>query len=187
MGSEPTTESTGGDRPDGDASAPRAIVTDGGETTRPPYSPATLLRDWIAAGAVVAGLYALLYAVPLPPFGVPGYLLVVAFDRFEAVLTTVPSSAAYDAAFGGFLAALAVVAALGGSAARSRGARDDWRVGAGSGLAIVGAVGAVLAVGVFAAAAGGDYVPFLLVTGTSLALLAGGRVLAFGRLGRRSA
>lgn len=187
MGSEPSTESTGADRPDGDASAPPPIVTDGGEATRPPYSPATLLHDWVAAGVVVAGLYALLYAVPLPPFGVPGYLLIVAFDWLEAILPTFPSSSAYDAAFGGFLVALAAAAAVGGSAARSRGARDGWRVGAGSGLATVGAVGAVLAVGVFAANARGDYGPFLLVTGTSLALLAGGRVLAFGRLGRRSA
>ncbi|QZY00304.1 hypothetical protein [Halobaculum rubrum] len=187
MGSDPSTESTGADRPDGDTVAPSPPVTDGGGTTRPPYAPVTLLRDWVAAAVVVVGLYALLYAVPLPPFGVPGYLLVVAFDWLEPVLPTFPTSGAYDAAFAGFLAALATVAAIGGSAARSRGARDGWHVGAGSGLATVGVVGAVLAVGVFAANARGDYVPFLLVTGTSLALLAGGRVLAFGRLGRRSA
>jgi hypothetical protein len=161
MGSEPSTESTSGDRQNDDPG-------------RPPYARSTLLRDWVAACAVVAGLYALLYAVPLPPLGVLGYLLVVAFDALEPILPTFPSSAAYNAGFAGFLAVVAAVAAVYESAARSRtgtGARDGWRVGAGSGLATVGAVGFLLGVGVFAANARGDYAPFVLVTGTSLALL----------------
>lgn len=129
----------------------------------------------------------MLYAVPLPPFGVPGYLLIVAFDSLEVVLPAFPSSAAYDPGFAGFLAVVAAVAAVYGSAARSRGTRDGWQVGVGAGLATGGAVGLVLGVGVFTANARGDYAPLLLVMGTSLAHLWAGRSLALVRLGRRSA
>ncbi|WP_348612548.1 hypothetical protein [Halobaculum rarum] len=176
MGSEPSTGSTSdGDRNTDDARAPR----------RRPYAVATLLRDWVVAVAVIAGLYGLLYAIPVPPFGVPGYLLIVAFDQLEAVLPAFASAAAYDAAFAGFLAVLALLAALVASWARSHDSLGGWRVGVGAALAVVGAVGILVAAGVFARFAAGDYTPLLLVTGTAIALVAVGRSLALGRIGRR--
>lgn len=176
MGSEPSTESTDeGDRAMDGACANR----------RRPYAAATLVRDWAVAVAVIAGLYGLLYAIPVPPFGVPGYLLIVAFDWLEPVLPSFASSAAYDAGFAGFLGVLAVLAAVAASWARSRGVPGGWRVGVAAGCWTVGAVGLALASGVFVRYSRGDYVPLLLVVGTSLALVWVGRSLAVGRLGRR--
>lgn len=178
MDSEPSAEPIPGPDPDPDAEP----VPPG----RAPFAPRTLARDAVAAGAVVAGLYGLLYAVPLPPFGVPGYLLLVAFDALEVVLPRFASSAAYDAAFAGFLAALSLVAALAASWTRSRGATAGRRVAAGAALAVVGVVGLLVAAGVFVPYAGGQYGPLLLVVGTGLALVAAGRYVALGRLGRRA-
>ncbi|GAA0211176.1 hypothetical protein [Halobaculum roseum] len=178
MGSEPSTESTSaGDRNTNDACAPH----------RRPYAVATLLRDWVVAVAVVAGLYGLLYAIPVPPFGVPGYLLIVAFDRLETVLPAFSSSTAYDAAFAGFLGTLAVVASLGASWSRSRGAAGGRSVAAGAAVTVVGVVGAALWSTVFLRFAGGDYTPLLVVGATTVLLLFAGRYLAVGRFGRRLA
>lgn len=153
--------------------------TDGGD--RAPYAPGTLLRDAVVSGAVIAGLYSLLYGVPVPPFAIPGYLLVVAFDALEAVLPSFPSSTAYDAAFATFLAVLALLSALTASWARTHGAPGDLRPGAGGALATLGALALVLAAGVFLRYAAGDYTPLLLVTVIGIALLFGGAAVAFGR------
>lgn len=157
---------------------------------REPFAPRTLLADAAVAGVVVAGLYGLLYAVPFPPFGVPGYLLIVAFDALEPVLPPFATAAAYDAAFAGFLAALALVASAAASRARAQSpdtaGPSGVRTAAGAALAVVGAVGLVVAAVVFAPYVGGQYVPLLLVAGTGLALVAAGRYVALGRVGRRS-
>jgi len=178
MGPEPSTVSTSdGDRNTDGACAPR----------RRPYAVVTLLRDWVVAVAVIAGLYGLLYAIPFPPFGVPGYLLIVAFDRLEAVLPPFSTSTAYDVAFAGFLGTLAVVASLGSSWSRSRGAVGGRSVAAGAAVTVVGAVGAVLWSAVFLRFAGGDYAPLTVVGATTVLLLFAGRYLAVGRFGRRPA
>ena len=178
MESEPSTESTSGvDRNTDGACAPR----------RRPYAGATLLRDWVIAVAVIAGLYGLLSAIPFPPFGVPGYLLIVAFDRLETVLPPFSSSTAYDAAFAGFLGTLAAVASIGSSWSRSRGAVGGHSVAAGAAVTVVGGVGAVLWSAIFLRFAGGDYAPLIVVGATTVLLLFAGRSLAVGRFGRRPA
>ncbi|MFC7069750.1 hypothetical protein [Halobaculum lipolyticum] len=154
---------------------------------RAPFAPRTLLADGAVAAFVVTSLYALLYAVPLPPFGVPGYLLVVAFDRIEALVPALVAPVGFDAGFAGFLAVLAVVAAVGASWARARGATAGRSVAAGAAVTVVGVVGVCLALGVFLRFAAGDYAPLLLVGATSVLLLFGGRYLAVGRFGRRPA
>jgi len=80
---------------------------------------------------------------------------------------------------------LAVLAALAASLTRSADGVDGPRVAAGAALAVVGGVGLLVAVGVFVPVSGGQYGPLLLVAGTALALVLGGRYLAVGRLGRR--
>ncbi|QLG63721.1 hypothetical protein [Halorarum salinum] len=149
-------------------------------SVREPFAPRTLLRDGVAAGAVIAGLYGLLYAVPLPPFAIPGYLTIVAFDALEAVLPPFTSSAAYDAAFATFLGVLALLSALAASWTRAHGAPDGWRPGVAGAFATLGALALALAAGVFLRYAAGDFVPLLLVTGTGVALLVGGAAVAFG-------
>lgn len=158
------------------ATSPTSAAASG----REPYAPRTLAGDAVAAGAVIAGLYGLLYAVPLPPFAIPGYLMIVAFDALEAVLPAFPSSTAYDAAFATFLGVLALVSAVGASWARAHGAQEGWRPSVGGALATLGVLALVLAAGVFLRYAAGDFVPLLLVTGTGVALLVGGAAVAFG-------
>ncbi|MFC7097849.1 hypothetical protein [Halobaculum marinum] len=175
MRSDPSAEPPAADRPD---------ATGPGRT---PFAPRTLLFDGSVAAFVVTGLYALLYAVPLPPFGVPGYLLIVAFDRLESLFPSLVAWVGFDPAFAGFLAALAVVAAIGASWARSRGATAGRSVAAGAAVTVVGVVGGALSLAVFLPFAGGDYAPLLLVSATSVLLLFGGRYLAIGRFGRRPA
>lgn len=148
---------------------------------RAPYAPRTLLRDAVVAGAVIAGLYGLLYAVPLPPFAIPGYLMIVAFDALEAVLPSFPSSTAYDAAFATFLAVLALLSALTASWARTHGSLDGWRAGAGSALAVLGALALVIGVGLLLPSGNVQVVPLLIITVTGIALLLGGAAVAFGR------
>ncbi|WP_277553843.1 hypothetical protein [Halobaculum limi] len=152
---------------------PSASTSDSGRASGP-FSPRTLLTDSLVAAGVIAGFYALLYAVPLPPFGVPGYLLLVAFDALEVVLPTFTSATMYDAAFAAFCGSLAVAAAVVASWTRTRGASGRWRPGAGAALAVVGVVGLSVALGVFLVNAGVDYGPFLLVTGTAVVLLTAG-------------
>lgn len=147
---------------------------------RVPFAPRTLLRDWVVAAAVIAGLYGTLYAVPVPPFAIPGYLLIVAFDVLEAVLPAFPSSAAYDAAFATFLGVLALLSALVASWARTRDALDGWRTGAGSALAVLGVLALVVGVGVLLQSGTVQVVPVLLITGTGLGLLLVGAVVAWG-------
>ena len=159
---------------------PTAASPSSASDGRAPYAPRTLLRDAVVAGAVVAGLYGLFYAVPLPPFAIPGYLMIVAFDALEAVLPSFPSSTAYDAAFATFLAALALLSGLTASWARTRGSLDGWRSGAGSALAVLGTLALVVGVGILQSG-NVQVVPVLIVTGTGIALLLGGAAVAFGR------
>lgn len=175
MVADPSTASAG-DTAHGSDAAPdptSAPATDAGSPPDP-FTLRTVLSDSLVAGGVITGFYALLYAVPFPPFGVPGYLLVVAFDALEPLLPTVTSSAAYDAMFATFCGTLAVAAAGVASWTRSRGARGRWRPAVGAALGVVGVVALSVALGVFLLNAGVDYGPFLLVTGTAVALLGGG-------------
>lgn len=144
-----------------------------------PSSPRTLLRDWVAAAAVLAGLYALAYGVQVQPLQIPGYLLLVGFDALEVVLPAFGSSAAYDLAFAAYLGVLAAVAAVGASAARARGARGPL-VGVGAGLAAVGTLALLLGAAVYLPIGG---TPLAIVVGTGLVLALAGAGVAFG-LGR---
>ncbi|QLG29561.1 hypothetical protein HUG10_17295 [Halorarum halophilum] len=129
----------------------------------------------------MAGLYGLLYAVPVPPFAIPGYLMIVAFDALEAVLPSFPSSTAYDAAFAAFLAVLALLSALTASWARTHGSLGGWRAGASSALAVLGALALVVAAGLLLPSGNVQVVPVLIITGSGIGLLLGGAAVAFGR------
>ncbi|ESP87592.1 hypothetical protein [Candidatus Halobonum tyrrellensis] len=143
------------------------------------FSSRTLLRDWVAAAAVLGGLYALAYGVQFQPLQVPGYLLLVGFDAVEFVLPEFGSSTAYDLGFACYLGVLAALAAVGASAARARGATGPL-VGVGAGLAAVGTLALLLGAVVYLPVGG---TPLAIVAGTGLVLALAGAGVAFG-LGR---
>lgn len=69
--------------------------------------------------AVLLLLYGMAYAVPVPPFQLPGYLLMIGFDFIDPLLPPV-GAVGYEVLFGVYLYGLAVIIG-----AISRGVRDE--------------------------------------------------------------
>jgi hypothetical protein len=68
--------------------------------------------------AVLLLLYGMAYAIPVPPFQLPGYLLMIGFDFIDPFLPPV-GAVGYEVLFGVYLYGLAVIIG-----AISRGVRD---------------------------------------------------------------
>ena len=130
------------------------------------------IRDTVVVMAVLLGLVGLLFAVPLQPFQIPGYLLLVGFLPVEAVVEGADSGIRFYALFGLYLLALSVVGSAAATVFRRR-TRDPrvagWRFGVAGGLTVTG--GIALLFGVRTLLSGAQLTPAFVGLATGLVLL----------------
>lgn len=110
------------------------------------FQPVTYARDAVVATAALFGLFALMHS-GVPGLVIPGYLLVVGFDRIEVLVGS--AGANYQLLFYTYLAGLGLLAA--GAAQGFRSADTDapaWRLGLASALGLIGAMSLLFALAV---------------------------------------
>ncbi|ELZ84297.1 hypothetical protein C455_01302 [Haloferax larsenii JCM 13917] len=131
----------------------------------------TVARDTIVATAVLAGLYGLAFGVQIPPFQIPGYLLIVGFDLLEVVFG--PVQRHFDLVFGAYLVGLGVVGAAVAQLLRFGSRRTDvpqWRLAVASALALVGVLSFLFAASVLITTT--QTTPVLITGAVGLTLIA---------------
>ena len=130
------------------------------------------IRDTVVVMAVLLGLVVLLYAVPLQPFQIPGYLLLLGFLPVEAVVGEASAGVRFYALFGLYLLVLSVVGSVAATVFRQRTRTAhvaDWRFGVAGGLAVTS--GIALLFGVRTLLNSAQLTPTLTVLATGLVLL----------------
>lgn len=130
---------------------------------------ASIGRDVLVATAAVMGLYALGQA-SVPPFQIPGYLLIVGFDALEGVFGSAGGS--YQVLFVTYLLGVGVAGGTVAHYARrwaDVGKLPSWRVGLAGALAAVGAVS--LAFGSVVLVGTSQLGPVLVTAGAGVVLL----------------
>ena len=106
-------------------------------------------RDTIVVMGVLLGLMGLMFAVPLQPFQIPGYLLLVGFSPVEAVVEGADSGVAFYALFGVYVLVLSLIGSVTATVFRHRTRNSElasWRFGLAGALAVTSTIALLFSV-----------------------------------------
>jgi len=107
------------------------------------------VRDTVVVMGVLLGLMGLMFAVPLQPFQIPGYLLLIGFSPVEAVVEGADSGVAFYALFGVYVLVLSLIGSVTATVFRHRTRNSEmasWRFGLAGALAVTSTIALLFSV-----------------------------------------
>lgn len=138
-----------------------------------PSINSTFGKGFVASTAGIAALYGLFEFVPVLPFVIPGYLLIVGFDFLEVTFGSTGSF--YPVFFALYIVALGFVGGLFAHAVRAAAEAVDipaWRLGLAAGFAIVAVIAFLFAAMIYSGTSQTEPVRITGAAGVVLLVLA---------------